>query len=111
MGALGAHRSCARGVRAPSGFDQTQFDYQGDQDRPAKTGIFVADVLAAVYAFGAIQTALIGRLRHGIGQYIDVALMDSMLNLLVYECQAAQFSDGTKRHLYAPLVALDGFSI
>jgi crotonobetainyl-CoA:carnitine CoA-transferase CaiB-like acyl-CoA transferase len=37
--------------------------------------------------------------------------MDSMLNLLVYECQAAQFPDGTKRHLYAPLVALDGFVI
>ena len=34
--------------------------YQDGQDRPAKTGIFVADVLAAVYAFGAIQTALIG---------------------------------------------------
>jgi CoA:oxalate CoA-transferase len=38
-------------------------------------------------------------------------LMDSMINLLVYECQAAQFPDGTKRHLYAPLVALDGFVI
>src|SRR5260370_19681363 len=98
-------------VHAASGYDQTQFDYQGDQDRTAKTGVFVADVLAAVYAFGAIQTALIGRLRHGGGQFIDVALMDSMLNLLVYECQAAQFSDGTKRHLYAPLVALDGFVI
>ena len=98
-------------VHAASGFDQTQFDYQGDQDRPAKTGIFVADVLAAVYAFGAIQTALIGRLRHGIGQYIDVALMDSMINLLVFECQQAQFPDGTRRHLYAPLVAIDGFVI
>jgi CoA:oxalate CoA-transferase len=98
-------------VHAASGYDQTQFDYQGDQDRPAKTGVFVADVLAAVYAFGAIQTALIGRLRHGGGQFIDVALMDSMINLLVYECQQAQFPDGTERHLYVPLIALDGFVI
>jgi CoA:oxalate CoA-transferase len=105
------HPAYAPVVHAASGYDRTQFDYQGDQDRPAKTGIFVADVLAAVYAFGAIQTALVGRLRHGGGQFIDVALMDSMLNLLVYECQAAQFPDGTKRHLYAPLVALDGFVI
>jgi CoA:oxalate CoA-transferase len=110
-GPRAGHPAYAPVVHAASGYDLTQFDYQGDQDRPAKTGIFMADVLAAVYAFGAIQTALVGRLRHGGGQFIDVALMDSMINLLVYECQAAQFPDGTKRHLYAPLVALDGFVI
>jgi crotonobetainyl-CoA:carnitine CoA-transferase CaiB-like acyl-CoA transferase len=98
-------------IHAASGFDHTQFTYQDDQDRPAKTGIFIADVLAAVYAFGAIQTALIGRLRHGHGQYIDVALMDSMLNLLVFECQEAQFPSGVRRPLYAPLRARDGFVI
>ena len=98
-------------VHAASGFDHTQFTYQNGQDKPAKTGIFIADVLAAVYAFGAIQTALIGRLRHGIGQFIDVALMDSMINLLVFECQEAQFPGNTPRHLYVPLRALDGFVI
>ena len=98
-------------VHAASGFDHTQFAYQDGQDRPAKTGIFVADVLAAVYAFGAIQTALIGRLRHGTGQFIDVALMDSMINLLIFECQEAQFPGDTRRHLYVPLSARDGFVI
>jgi CoA:oxalate CoA-transferase len=98
-------------VHAASGFDHTQFTYQDGQERPAKTGIFIADVLAAVYAFGAIQTALIGRLRHGRGQYIDVALMDSMLNLLVFECQEAQFPSPSRRPLYAPLRARDGFVI
>jgi len=98
-------------IHAASGFDHTQFSYQDSQDRPAKTGIFIADVLAAVYAFGAIQTALIGRLRHGHGQYIDVALMDSMLNLLVFECQEAQFPSASRRPLYAPLRARDGFVI
>jgi CoA:oxalate CoA-transferase len=98
-------------VHAASGFDHAHFGYQDDIDRPAKTGIFVADVLAAVYAFSAIQTALVGRLRHGVGQFIDVALMDSMINLLVYECQEAQFPSGTRRHLYVPLKAKDGFVI
>jgi crotonobetainyl-CoA:carnitine CoA-transferase CaiB-like acyl-CoA transferase len=41
------HPAYAPVVHAASGYDRTQFDYQGDQDRPAKTGIFVADVLAA----------------------------------------------------------------
>ncbi|MGZ5907355.1 MAG: CaiB/BaiF CoA transferase family protein [Reyranella sp.] len=95
-------------IHAASGFDHTQFSYQGG-DRPAKTGIFVADVLAAVYAFGAIQTALVGRLRHGRGQRIDVALMDAMIGMLVYECQEAQFPSDTRRHLYGPLAASDGF--
>ncbi len=98
-------------VHAASGFDHTQFKYQDGQDRPAKTGIFVADVLAAVYAFGAIQTALVGRLRHGNGQFIDVALMDSMINLLVFECQEAQFPGDARRPLYVPLVTRDGFVI
>ncbi len=98
-------------VHAASGFDHTQFTYQDGQDKPAKTGIFVADVLAAVYAFGAIQTALIGRLRHGNGQFIDVALMDSMINLLVFECQEAQFPSKGRRPLYVPMRASDGFVI
>ena len=98
-------------VHAASGFDHTQFTYQDGQDKPAKTGIFVADVLAAVYAFGAIQTALIGRLRHGNGQFIDVALMDSMINLLVFECQEAQFPSKERRPLYVPMRASDGFVI
>ncbi|MDI1285538.1 MAG: CoA transferase [Reyranella sp.] len=98
-------------IHAASGFDHTQFTYQDGQDRPAKTGIFVADVLAAVYAFGAIQTALIARLRHGTGQFIDVALMDSMINLLVFECQEAQFPSKDRRPLYVPMRARDGFVI
>lgn len=98
-------------IHAASGFDHTQFVYQDGQEKPAKTGIFVADVLAAVYAFGAIQTALIARLRHGNGQFIDVALMDSMINLLVFECQEAQFPSKERRPLYVPMQARDGFVI
>src|SRR5258707_14682926 len=98
-------------IHAASGFDHTQFSYQDDAARPAKSGIFVADVLAAVYAFGAIQTALVGRLRHGNGQFIGVALMDSMINLLIFECEESQFPGKDRRPLYGPLAARDGFVI
>src|SRR5262249_22408016 len=96
-------------VHAASGFDHTHALYQGGNRRPARTGIFTADYLAAVYAFGAIQTALIGRLRHGHGQHIDVALMDSMMSLLVYEYEEVQFPSDTPRPLYGPLATHDGF--
>jgi CoA:oxalate CoA-transferase len=96
-------------VHAASGFDHAHFVYQGAQGKPPKTGIFVADVLSAVHAFSAIQTALVGRLRHGRGQHIDVALMDAMIGMLVYECQETQFPIETPRHLYGPVRALDGF--
>ena len=65
--------------------------------------MFVADVLGAVFAFGAIQAALMQRSRTGDGQYIDVALMDCMLNLLVYELQEAQFPVTTPRPTYGPV--------
>lgn len=98
-------------VHALSGYDLTHLFYQDGLERPAKNGIFVADVLAAVYAFAGIQTALLGRERHGTGQYVDVALMDTMINLLVYECQEAQFPSATRRPLYTPMQASDGFVI
>ncbi len=37
--------------------------------------------------------------------------MDSMINLLVFECQEAQFPSLSRRPLYAPLRARDGFVI
>jgi crotonobetainyl-CoA:carnitine CoA-transferase CaiB-like acyl-CoA transferase len=96
-------------IHAASGFDHTHAVYQDGDRRPARTGIFTADYLAAVYAFGAIQTALIGRLRQGYGQHIDLALMDSMMSLLVYEYEAVQFPSDTPRPLFGPLATQDGF--
>ena len=51
----------------------------------------MADILSGAYAFGAIQAALVHRERTGQGQAVDVSLMNSMLNLMVFECQEAQF--------------------
>ena len=95
-------------VHAASGFDRTLARYAGGRERPAHGAVFVADVLGAIFAYGAIQTALLQRTRTGIGQHVDVALMDSMLNLLVYELQEAQFPVTTARPTYGPVAAADG---
>lgn len=96
-------------IHAASGYDLAHLKYNDDRDRPATTGIFTADVISAIYAFGAIQTALLHRERFGTGQHVDVTLIDSMLNMLVYEMQEAQFQSTQRRPLYQPLKALDGF--
>jgi crotonobetainyl-CoA:carnitine CoA-transferase CaiB-like acyl-CoA transferase len=95
-------------VHAESGFDRTLMRYAGDRDRPAAGAVFVADVLGGIFGFSAIQTALVQRGRTGEGQRIDVALMDCMLNLLVYELQEAQFPAHTPRAAYGPVRARDG---
>jgi len=95
-------------VHAESGFDRSLMRYAGDRNRPAAGAIFVADVLGGIFGYSAIQTALVQRARTERGQRIDVALMDCMLNLLVYEMQEAQFPIRAPRPTYGPVRAKDG---
>jgi crotonobetainyl-CoA:carnitine CoA-transferase CaiB-like acyl-CoA transferase len=95
-------------VHAESGFDRSLMRYAGDRNRPAAGAIFVADVLGGIFGYSAIQTALVQRARTGEGQRIDVALMDCMLNLLVYELQEAQFPIRAPRPTYGPVRTRDG---
>ena len=95
-------------VHAESGFDRSLMRYAGDRNRPAAGAVFVADVLGGIFGYSAIQTALVQRSRTGKGQRIDVALMDCMLNLLVYELQEAQFPIRAPRPTYGPVRASDG---
>ena len=95
-------------VHASSGFDRTLMRYAGDRDHPAGGAVFIADILGGIYAVSGIQTALLQRTRTGLGQQVDVALMDCMLNLLVYELQAAQAAPGGTRFTYGPIRASDG---
>ncbi|HYC49253.1 MAG TPA: CoA transferase [Burkholderiales bacterium] len=97
-------------VHAASGFDLAQVEYQGG-GRPANTATFIGDVFGGMSAFGAIQTALYHREQTGRGQFVDVALMDAMLNLLVYECQEAQAPSNEKIRVYQPLQTRDGYVV
>ncbi|MDO9439054.1 CaiB/BaiF CoA-transferase family protein [Hydrogenophaga sp.] len=96
-------------LHAACGYDLANADYQDGLERPLKTGIFVADVLGGSLAFGGIQAALVRAARTGRGDYVDLSLMDSMLGMLIYECQAAQFPTDHKRPLYQATRAKDGF--
>lgn len=98
-------------IHAASGYEQANMQYQsGNQiGRPANNGIFIADVLGAAYAAYAIQLALYDRERTGQGQCIDVALLDSVLGMLVYEIQAAQFPQDKPRQVYEPVRSKDGY--
>ena len=107
-GRAATHAAYAMVVQAASGYEKTLARYAGDRERPAATATFVADVLGGLNAFAAIQTALVQRARTGVGQVVDVALMDSMLNLLIYELQEAQFPVTGERATYGPVAASDG---
>jgi CoA:oxalate CoA-transferase len=96
-------------VHAASGFDMVNLAYQDGADRPATSGIFVADVLGGTHAFGAIQAALYQRERTGRGQYIDLSMLEAMVGMLVFEAQEAQFPGDARRPLYTPLRTRDGF--
>jgi len=97
-------------VHAASGFDLAQMSYQ-DGNRPANTATFTGDLFGGMSAFTAIQTALIQKLRTGKGQYIDVSLLDGMLNIMVYEVQEVQAPSDEKVRVYQPLKTRDGYVV
>ena len=96
-------------IHAASGFDMVNLHYQDGAQRPATSGIFIADVLGGTHAFGAIQAALYQREKTGRGQHIDVSMLEAMVGMLVFETQEAQFPGDARRPLYTPLKTNDGF--
>ena len=95
-------------LHAASGMDLAMMGHQ-EADRPPATGIFTADVLSALYALIAVQGALAVRNATGRGQHLDVTLFESMLNLMPFEVQEAQFPLPEPRPVYKPIRARDGF--
>ena len=96
-------------IHAASGYDLIMMNYQGLSGRPPTVRSTVADILGATHAFGAINAALVQRLRRGRGQHIDVAMMDAMHNLLAYEYQAAQMENPERPIVFSPIRTADGF--
>src|ERR1700733_7149689 len=96
-------------VHAASGFDLVNLGYQNGLERPLNTGIMVGDVLGGTYAFGAIQTALLGRERSGRGDYIDLAVGDGLLGMLLNNVQEAQLPQTRRTNTFQPTRAKDVF--
>src|ERR1700753_195323 len=64
-------------IHAASGYDMAHLSYQPGRSRPDYCGIYHADVLTGVYAFGAISAALYQRHESRKGQHIDVSMLES----------------------------------
>ena len=97
-------------IHAASGYEMAHLAYQPGRSRPDYCGIYHADVLTGVYAFGAISAALYQR--HGTqrGQHIDVSMLESMLSLTLNELQWSQFEvKPTQRPMFGPIATADGY--
>jgi CoA:oxalate CoA-transferase len=97
-------------VHALSGFDHVMMRAQG-ADAPLISGIMIADVVAGAYAFGAVQTAIVHRERHGLGSQIDASLMESMMSLVAIQYQEAQSPTPLNSRRFKPIRALDGWIV
>jgi CoA:oxalate CoA-transferase len=97
-------------IHAASGYDMAHLSYQPGRSRPDYCGIYHADVLTGVYAFGAITSALHQRHRTGTGQHIDVSMLESMLSLTLNEVQWSQFDvPPLTRPMFGPVETADGY--
>lgn len=110
-GSTARNPAYAQNVHASSGFYMANFRLQDGLDRPANSGIPVADVLTSVFASFSIQVALLNREHTGEGTTIDLNLMDSIMAAIVHDLQEAQFPQPRRRRIFKPLRALDGFVV
>src|ERR1700732_1267617 len=97
-------------IHAASGYDMAHLSYQPGRSRPDYCGIYHADVITGVYAFGAIASALYQRQITKQGQHIDVSMLESMLTLTLNEVQWSQFTVApTSRPMFGPIQTSDGY--
>jgi crotonobetainyl-CoA:carnitine CoA-transferase CaiB-like acyl-CoA transferase len=97
-------------IHAASGYEMAHLAYQPGRSRPDYCGIYHADVLTGVYAYGAIGAALYQRHATGKGQHIDVSMLESMLSLTLNEMQWSQFEvKPTARPMFGPIETRDGY--
>jgi crotonobetainyl-CoA:carnitine CoA-transferase CaiB-like acyl-CoA transferase len=99
-------------IHAASGYDMAHLSYQPGRNRPDYCGVYHADVLAGVYAFGAISAALYQRQSNQRGQHIDVSMLESMLSLTPNEVQLTQFDvTPPSRPMFGPVETADGYAM
>jgi len=96
-------------VEALSGYTVAQQNFD-QAERPQICGLMIGDSLSAVWAFAAIQTALLRRERTGMGSHVDVALLDAMLFASPSECEEANLGRFPRR-FHAPMKTTDGYMI
>ena len=97
-------------IHAASGYDMAHLAHQPGRNRPDYCGIYHADVVTGTYGFGAIASALYQRTVTGLGQHIDVSMLESMLTLTVVELQNSQFAvKPPPRPMFGPTETANGY--
>ncbi len=95
-------------LHALSGFDHVQSSVQEDAGAPLNSAVMVADILAATYAYGAIQTAVVAKERFAQGAHVDVTLMESMMTMVAIQYMEAQWNEFVPTTVFKPVAGLDG---
>ena len=67
-------------IQSESGF----LSVTGSREDPAKAGCSIADIAAGMYAFSGILAALIRRHRTGIGDRIEISMLESMVEWMSF---------------------------
>ncbi|MBV1906440.1 MAG: CoA transferase [Pseudomonadales bacterium] len=98
-------------IHAASGYDLSVLSYQDGLDKPLNGANATADYLAASLAMGAVTAALLKREKTGLGEEIDISMMEVMQNILAYEIQEQQFKVERERPNYGPVRTKDGYLI
>lgn len=106
-GELAGKAAYAPLVHAYSGLDHVFATAQAGDGAPLNCGVMIADVVAAAYAFGAIQTALLHRERNGAGSHVDVSLMESAMSLVAQQYQEAQSEKPIRSMVFEPIRTRD----
>jgi formyl-CoA transferase len=110
-GPLAGAAAYAPVVHAMTGFDMAVLAGQDDGAEPRAASVMIADVVAASYAFGAVQTALLRRERFGVGGFVDVTLIESMLTLVAIQLQEAQAPAPLRSAAFRPVRTTDGYIV
>jgi CoA:oxalate CoA-transferase len=76
---------------------------------PLDNRLMIADVQAGHHAFAAIQTALVHRLRHGVGSHVDVTMAEGMMGLVGMQFQQAQGGFDYSTPGFPRFETLDGY--
>jgi formyl-CoA transferase len=67
-------------IQGMAGFMSITGEKEGTANtQPQKAGVAITDLFTGLYSANAIQAALLQRERTGLGQYIDMALLDVMV--------------------------------
>ena len=89
-GPLSQRAAYAPVAHAFSGFDLMLSRLAEPEAPPPDNRIMIADSVGGIYGFSAIQTALVRRLLHGEGSFIDVSMAEGMVSLVATPMQLIQ---------------------